>query len=185
LTVRRRTIWISNLETVLAAEPCADYWVTNLRIAEPAGALPDRSIAALRAFMAAPLRVLIVEDEPMISMYLEEIVEETVPAIVTIRSSVKATRRVIDEPFHLALLDVDVTDGKTYEIAKTLDDRRISFVFISGALNHHFPDELLDAPFIKKPFTEFQIKEAVLAADRRRSSSTIAARLKSKRDYPL
>ena len=54
------------------------------------------------------------------------------------------------------------------QIAKTLDDRRIPFVFISGALNHHFPDELLDAPFIKKPFTEFQIKEAVLAADRRR-----------------
>jgi DNA-binding response OmpR family regulator len=118
--------------------------------------------------MASPLRVLILEDEPMISMYLEEIVEETVPAIVTIKSSVKATRQVIDEPFHLALLDVDVTDGKTYEIAKTLGDRRIPFVFISGALNHHFPDELLDAPFIKKPFTEFQIKAAVLAADRRR-----------------
>jgi DNA-binding response OmpR family regulator len=121
--------------------------------------------------MASPLRVLIVEDEPMISMYLEEIVEETVPAIVTIKSSVKTTRQVIAEPFHLALLDVDVTDGKTYEIAKTLDDRRIPFVFISGALNQHFPDELLDAPFIKKPFTELQIKAAVLAADRRRSSS--------------
>ena len=118
--------------------------------------------------MATPLRVLILEDEPMISMYLEEIVEETVPAIVTIKSSVKATRQVIDEPFHLALLDVDVTDGKTYEIAKTLDDRRIPFVFISGALNHHFPDELLHTPFIKKPFTEFQIKAAVLEADRRR-----------------
>jgi response regulator RpfG family c-di-GMP phosphodiesterase len=158
----------SNPEIVHVAELCADYRVANLRIALAGRRFPDRSIAASRAFMASPLRVLIVEDEPMISMYLEEIVEETVPAVVTIKSSVKATRQVIDEPFHLALLDVDVTDGKTYEIAKTLDDRRIPFVFISGALNHHFPDELLDAPFIKKPFTEFQIKAAVLAADRRR-----------------
>jgi DNA-binding NtrC family response regulator len=70
--------------------------------------------------MATPLRVLIVEDEPMISMYLEEIVEETVPAIVTIKSSVKATRQVIDEPFHLALLDVDVTDGKTMRSRRRL-----------------------------------------------------------------
>jgi CheY-like chemotaxis protein len=160
---------ISNPETVLAAEPlCRLLGYESGGLREPAGVLPDRSVAALRAFMASPLRVLIVEDEPMISMYLEEIVEETVPAIVTVKSSVKATRQVIDEPFHLALLDVDVTDGKTYEIARTLDDRRIPFVFISGALNHHFPDELLHAPFIKKPFTEFQIKAAVLAADRRR-----------------
>jgi hypothetical protein len=61
----------------------------------------------------ALLRVLIVEDEPLISMQIEEIVEETVPAVVIIRSSVREAKAVIDEPFHLALLDVDVTNGKT------------------------------------------------------------------------
>ena len=111
----------------------------------------------------ALLRVLIVEDEPLISMQIEEIVEETVPAVVIIRSSVREAKAVIDEPFHLALLDVDVTNGKTYEIARLLDVRRVPYVFVSGSVKEHLPPELQNVPFIPKPFKDSQIRDAVLA----------------------
>ena len=61
----------------------------------------------------ALLRVLIVEDEPLIAMTIEQIVVDTLPSIVVVKSSVRETRKVIEDAFDFALLDVDVTNGKT------------------------------------------------------------------------
>jgi DNA-binding response OmpR family regulator len=94
----------------------------------------------------ALLRILIVEDEPFVSMQLEEIIEEVVPAVVIVKSSVVETKKIIDEPFHFALLDVDVTNGKTYEIARILDGKRVPFVFVSGSDKGHLPPELRTSP---------------------------------------
>jgi DNA-binding LytR/AlgR family response regulator len=115
-----------------------------------------------------PLRVLIVEDEFILSMEIEQIVEETVPSVVVIKSSVTETKKVIDKPFDLALLDIDVTNGKTYEIARLLDDRQVHYIFVSGSDRGSLPEELRSAPFISKPFVESQIRDAVVAADNRR-----------------
>lgn len=114
----------------------------------------------------ALLRVLIVEDEPFVSIQIEEIVEETVAALVIVKASVKEAKEIIDEPFHFALLDVDVTNGKTYEIAHLLDARRVPYVFVSGSVQSHLPKELQNVPFIPKPFHASQIRDAVLAASR-------------------
>jgi CheY-like chemotaxis protein len=114
----------------------------------------------------SPLRVLIVEDEPLVSMIIEEIVEDTVPSVVIIKSSVQEAKAVIDDLFHFALLDVDVTNGKTYEIARLLDIKRVPYVFVSGSVRSHLPAELQNVPFIAKPFLNSQIRDAVLAASR-------------------
>jgi DNA-binding response OmpR family regulator len=118
--------------------------------------------------MSDNLRVLIVEDEPLISMTLGEIVEDTLSADVFIKSCVYDARRAIDEPFDLALLDIDVTNGKTYEIARALGRRNIPYVFITGSLKEHLPPDLLDALSISKPFRDAQIIATVVAADIRR-----------------
>jgi DNA-binding LytR/AlgR family response regulator len=112
----------------------------------------------------ALLRVLIVEDEPLVSMSIEEIVEDTVPSVVIVKSSVAEAKAVIEEIFHFALLDVDVTNGKTYEIARLLDFKRVPYVFVSGSVKSHLPAELQNVPFIAKPFLTSQIRDAVLAA---------------------
>ena len=110
------------------------------------------------------LRVLIVEDEPLVSMTIEGIVEDTLPSVVIVKSSVREAKEVIGEVFHLALLDVDVTNGKTYEIARLLDVKRVPYVFVSGSMKSHLPADLQNAPFIEKPFRAAEIREAVLAA---------------------
>jgi DNA-binding response OmpR family regulator len=118
--------------------------------------------------MSNPLRVLIVEDEPLISMALGDIVEDTLPANIVIKSCVREARGVIDEPFDFALLDIDVTNGKTYEIARALRRKNVPYVFVTGSLKEHLPADLVDALFIGKPFRDDQIVAAVLAADERR-----------------
>jgi DNA-binding response OmpR family regulator len=118
--------------------------------------------------MSENLRVLIVEDEPLISMTLGDLIEDTLPADVVIKSCVREARKVMDEPFDLALLDIDVTNGKTYEIARALGRKNVPYVFITGSLKEHLPVDLVDVPFIGKPFTDDQIIATVLAADVRR-----------------
>jgi len=118
--------------------------------------------------MSDNLRVLIVEDEPLISMTLGDLVEDTLPADVVIKSCVREARGVIDDHFDLALLDIDVTNGKTYEIARALGRKNVPYVFITGSLKEHLPPDLLDALFISKPFRDDQIIATVVAADIRR-----------------
>jgi CheY-like chemotaxis protein len=117
--------------------------------------------------MESRRRILIVEDEPLVSMLIEQIVEETIPAVVVIKSSVAETKKVLDEPFDFALLDVDVTNGKTYQVAELLGGKKVPFVFVSGSSKEHLPEHLRHVPFIKKPFNPDQIKHAILTADER------------------
>jgi len=102
-------------------------------------------------------RILIVEDEPFTALDLEAIVTAVISAVVVKRASVASTKDVLDEPFDFAFLDIDVTNGKTYEIAQILGKKRVPFVFVSGSLPFDLPPALRAAPFITKPFREHQI----------------------------
>jgi DNA-binding response OmpR family regulator len=79
------------------------------------------------------LRILIVEDEPLVAMALEMMVTEIVTAAVVVEASVAATKKVLHEALDFAFLDVDVTNGKTFEVAQILERKRVPFVFISGS----------------------------------------------------
>src|SRR5580698_6568314 len=115
--------------------------------------------------MSDNLRVLIVEDEALISMILGVLVEDTLPADVVIKSSVNEARKVMGQPFDLALLDIDVINGKTYEIARALGRNNVPYVFVTGSLKEQLPADLQAALFIGKPFRDDQIIATILAAD--------------------
>jgi DNA-binding response OmpR family regulator len=74
----------------------------------------------------------------------------------------------MDQFFDFALLDIDVTNGKTFEIARALTSKNVPFAFVTGSLKEHLPVDLGDATFIGKPFRDDQIVAVVLAADARR-----------------
>jgi DNA-binding response OmpR family regulator len=118
--------------------------------------------------MSDDLQVLIVEDEPLVSMHLADIVEDTLPAAVVVSASVAATKKLLHNPFHFAILDIDVIDGKTYDIARQLGAWYMPYVFVSAALKDDLPSDLANAPFIRKPFRDTQIEAAVRAADAHR-----------------
>jgi len=114
------------------------------------------------------LRVLLVEDEPFISMQIEDIVKDTVPSVVIVKSSVREAKVALSDPVHFAMLDVDVTNGKTYEVAQLLVGKHIPFVFVSGSLRKELPPELQDIPFIAKPFVDEEIRDVVLLVEESR-----------------
>ncbi len=105
-------------------------------------------------------RVLIVEDDPHIALDLEVIVAQALDAEVVFSRSVARAKAILAHKALLArsvdfaLLDVNVTDGKTFEIAVMLRMRQVPFVFLSAAQPEQLPDDLRDAPFIAKPCDE-------------------------------
>ena len=109
------------------------------------------------------LNILIVEDEALVAMDLEMMIKKIVPAAIVIEASVAATKKVLHEALDFAFLDVDVTNGKTFEIAEILEGQHVPFVFISGSRQDQLPFELRSAPFIPKPFYPAQIESALQA----------------------
>ena len=107
------------------------------------------------------LHILIVEDEPLVAMDLEMMVTEIVTAAVVVETSVAATKKVLHEALDFAFLDVDVTNGKTFEVAQILERKRVPFVFISGSPQEELPSDLRSVPFIPKPFYPAQIESAL------------------------
>jgi DNA-binding response OmpR family regulator len=92
---------------------------------------------------------------------------------VFIRSSVASAEKVIEEQqFDLALLDVNVTNGHSFEVAKTLRRKDVPFSFVSGTPRQELPEELRNAPFIPKPFRPAQIRDVVIKAKEKKDAST-------------
>jgi DNA-binding response OmpR family regulator len=97
-------------------------------------------------------RILIVEDDVLIALDLKSIVAKAVDAEILLSRSVARAKSLIEQSIDLALLDVDVTNGKTFEVAMLLRLQQVPFVFLSASDREHIPQELSDAPFIAKPY---------------------------------
>src|SRR3712207_1552065 len=80
------------------------------------------------------VRILILEDDPFIALDLQCIVEgeghtaSVCGAVAEARRLAEGLARDLD----FALLDVDVTDGKSYGFACWLAERGVPFAFVSG-----------------------------------------------------
>ncbi len=103
----------------------------------------------------AGLRVLLVEDEMMVSLLIEDILAEQRCVIVgpydrLTEALVAARTRVID----LAVLDVNIAGDKVYPIADVLAAREIPFLLLSGYGESAIPSEHPDWRVCGKPFRE-------------------------------
>ena len=108
-------------------------------------------------------RVLIVEDDPLIAMDLEAIASET-GAAATVCSSVReAFEHLERSEFELALLDVDVTDGQTFGVARRLRERRVPVCFVSAVRVADIPADIADAPLVPKPYRVAELRERIRA----------------------
>ena len=110
-----------------------------------------------------PLRILIVEDEPLLAMNLKEMVDEFVTANVVAEPSVAATKTALRKAVDFAFLDIQVTNGETFEIAHMLERKNVPFVFVSGSPQDQLPFDLRTVPFVSKPFFPAQIERVLQA----------------------
>lgn len=100
----------------------------------------------------------------MVALDLEAIVMGAAEADVAVANSVREARRVLgDAAFDAALLDIDVLDGKTFEVARLLAEQGTPFVFVSGARQEDVPPPLRQVPFLPKPYDPQDIERTFLA----------------------
>jgi response regulator of citrate/malate metabolism len=109
------------------------------------------------------LHILIVESEMSLAMDLEMMIQKIAAATFVTEASVGTAKKVLHEAIDFAFLDVDVTKGKTFEIAEILEGNHVPYAFISASCQDQLPLELRRAPFIRKPFYAAQIKSVLQA----------------------
>jgi DNA-binding response OmpR family regulator len=109
------------------------------------------------------MRVLVVEDEPVVAMCLEDILEAL--GCVTVGPASRLSEGLAlarDAEADAAILDINLGGERSDAIAETLSGRGIPFVLASGYPSA--PEGFTHAaPLIEKPYREHQV-EAALAA---------------------
>ncbi len=109
----------------------------------------------------AGLRVLVVEDEPVVAMCLEDILEEL--GCVTVGPANRLSEGLAlaqAEALDAAILDINLAGERSNAIAETLHARGIPFAFASG---YGSAPEGFGAPMIEKPYRAADIGDALTA----------------------
>ena len=116
------------------------------------------------AFHLAGLHVLVVEDEPIILMDMEGQLEDLGFGKVTGASSESIALGVLGaEKVDLAVLDVHLGAGDSFQVATWLQDRGVPFVFATGSDGDAVPQQFSCARLLPKPFRVAALEKAVFA----------------------
>ena len=112
-------------------------------------------------------KVLIVEDETLISMLFEDILndlecEVVGPALNLRQATAVATVVVRLAAMDVAVLDVNLAGDPIWPVAEILADRGVPMIFSTGYGTHSLPDRWRGYPSLPKPFS-FSEVETVLA----------------------
>lgn len=131
------------------------------------------AIAALPLLPLAGHHILLVEDEPLLLMSFEDTLLDFGCASVFTATAVAAALAVLErEPIDLAVLDLHLGTGTSYDLARTLRLRRVPFLFLSGSTLNDISVEFRDALFVPKPFEEPQLAAAIaVALDQRQAAA--------------
>ncbi|MFN3672904.1 MAG: PAS domain-containing protein [Bosea sp. (in: a-proteobacteria)] len=117
-------------------------------------------------------RILILEDELLVALDLEYLMEENVAGAKPILAgSVAQARQAVADGIDVAILDIDVLDGKSFPLAYELQRAEVPFVFVSAAFLSDIPGDLRGAPFLRKPVQVGQLVDFVHGALARRQAA--------------
>lgn len=124
------------------------------------GAPPVAAPDALRPL--AGLRILVVEDEPLIAMDIEERLLAAGGEVIGPATNLETARRLIAETApDAALLDANLAGARVDDLAVELRRRGIPFAFATGFGRASLPEAFHDVPVLGKPFGSEQLVEMV------------------------
>lgn len=102
-------------------------------------------------------RVLIVEDEIIVALFLEDALEEFGYRVAGVVSHLDdAMARETD--YDIALLDVHINGRNVFDFADQLAQRGIPFVFATGYGERGIPERHRASPVLQKPFQPADLK---------------------------
>lgn len=102
----------------------------------------------------APARILLVEDEMMVSMLMEDALTDAGYQVRTVGRLGKALELAKTETFDAALLDLNLNGERSFPVAALLHEHKVPFAFSSGYSNadREIPSEYSHCPMLQKPF---------------------------------
>jgi CheY-like chemotaxis protein len=108
------------------------------------------------------LKVLIVEDESLVSMLIEEALGDLGCRVVGVATRIdEALDKAATLPLDAAILDVNMNGKQTVAVAETLKERGVPFLFATGYGVGGLPDGFRNAPFLQKPFHEADLERVL------------------------
>jgi CheY-like chemotaxis protein len=98
-------------------------------------------------------RVLVVEDEIVVALFLEDMLAEHGYEVAGVASRLEEGLARAEAPdFHLAVLDVHLNGREVFPLADRLAERDVPFVFATGYGARGIPERHAGRPVLQKPF---------------------------------
>src|SRR5215210_1959482 len=117
-------------------------------------------------------RVLVIEDEALVTMLIEDMIHdsgaEMVGAASTLTDALALAR---DAQADVALLDLNLKGVLAYPVADVLRERGMPIVFTSGYGSAGLTERFQDCPILDKPFDQHSLEHAIETVLRLRGHS--------------
>jgi CheY-like chemotaxis protein len=111
------------------------------------------------------LRVLIVEDEELIAMFVEDMLTDLGHEVAAIAARMEDAIRAAETGlFDFAIVDVNLDGQPSYPVAEILKTRGIPFVFATGYGAAGLDPAYAGAATLQKPFAQAELQAALSMA---------------------
>jgi DNA-binding NtrC family response regulator len=109
------------------------------------------------------VRLLVLEDEVLIRLDLEDALALAGARDIILVETIARARAHLaaGAPPHVALLDILVNDGRTFDLARELLGIGAKVIFVTG-YRQGVAEDLVDCPVVEKPFTPQDLIAAIL-----------------------
>jgi CheY-like chemotaxis protein len=113
------------------------------------------------------LRVLVVEDEALVSMLLEDMLADHGCEVAATASRIGQALELVRDggpEFDAAILDVNLGGEPIFPVAEALAERGLPFVFATGYGAGGLPEVWRARPTLQKPFSHDDVGKALVVA---------------------
>jgi CheY-like chemotaxis protein len=112
-------------------------------------------------------RVLVVEDEALVSMLIESMIEDfggiVAGPFMHVAPAVAYVTEHADE-FDIAILDVNVSGERSFPIAEALSEKGKPFVYSTGYDERGLEERWRSFPSVRKPFSSSDLEGTLVRA---------------------
>lgn len=106
--------------------------------------------------------ILVVEDDAMLSLAMEDILKKLGYTDLEFAFDLAGALAVTDsKSFSLVFLDVDLNGELSLPVARVLRQHDVPWFFTTGFGSRFDYEDLGEAPIIRKPYSEQDIKQAI------------------------
>lgn len=125
--------------------------------------LKDFLLADRGQILVMPMRkVLVVEDDPMVGLYLEDLLDGWGCEVIgPVTSASEAEALAAAGQFKFALLDVNLIGGTSFGAAEILSSRHVPFAFVTAYGPSSVRQDLGAAAILSKPIVVRELKRVL------------------------